>query len=231
MTLTEIYEYLREPNVVSMLVRLTLAAFCGGLIGIGRVKKRRPAGFRTHTLVCLGAALTMVISQYLWSRGQSTDLSRLGAQVINGIGFLGAGTIIVTGRQQIKGLTTAAGLWASACMGLAIGAGFYLGAIVGCVLIIVTTGVLSILEVRIMSTARNMNIYIEFMNTDDIGQVIEAVKKLDVKIYDIEITRIRSSDGLPPSAILTLRLPKKLRHADLMAAIASVGGVQSVEEL
>lgn len=231
MTLREIYEYLREPNMVSMLIRLTLAAFCGGLIGIGRVKKRRPAGFRTHTLVCLGAALTMVISQYLWSRGQSTDLSRLGAQVINGIGFLGAGTIIVTGRQQIKGLTTAAGLWASACMGLAIGAGFYLGAIVGCVLIIVTTGVLSVLEVRIMSTARNMNIYIEFENTDDIGQVIEATKKLEVKIYDIEITRIRSSDGLPPSAILTLRLPKKLRHADLMAAIASVGGVQSVEEL
>ena len=130
MTFTEIMTYLKEPNTVSMLVRLTLAAFCGGLIGIGRVKKRRPAGFRTHTLVCLGAALTMIISQYLWARGQSTDLSRLGAQVINGIGFLGAGTIIVTGRQQIKGLTTAAGLWASACMGLAIGAGFYAGAIV-----------------------------------------------------------------------------------------------------
>ena len=231
MTFNEIMQYLKEPNTVSMLVRLTLAAFCGGLIGIGRVKKRRPAGFRTHTLVCLGAALTMIISQYLWSRGQSTDLSRLGAQVINGIGFLGAGTIIVTGRQQIKGLTTAAGLWASACMGLAIGAGFYLGALVGCFLIIITTGLLSFLEVRIMSTARNMNIYIEFLNTDDIGRVIDSVKKLEVKIYDIEIMRIRSSDGLPPSAILTLRLPKKLRHADLMAAIASVNGVQSVEEL
>ena len=215
-----------------MVVRLTLAAVCGGLIGIGRAKKRRPAGFRTHTLVCLGAALTMIISQYVWKElGAQTDLSRLGAQVINGIGFLGAGTIIVTGRQQIKGLTTAAGLWASACMGLAIGAGFYGGALVGCTLIIVTTSVLSAFEVKIMSTARNMNIYIEFQNTDDIGRVIDEVKKLDVKIYDIEITRIRSSDGLPPSAILTLRLPKKLRHADLMAAIASVGGVQSVEEL
>jgi len=231
MTLHEIYEYLKQPNVVSMLVRLTMAAFCGGLIGIGRVKKRRPAGFRTHTLVCLGAALTMIISQYLAANGQLTDLSRLGAQVINGIGFLGAGTIIVTGRQQIKGLTTAAGLWASACMGLAIGAGFYVGAIVGCILIVLTTGVLSALEVRIMSTARNMNIYIEFLDTDDIGRVIEAAKKLDVKIFDIEITRIRSSDGLPPSAIFTLRLPKKLRHAELMAAIASVNGVQSVEEL
>ena len=231
MTFTEVMNYLKEPNNVSMLVRLTLAAFCGGLIGIGRVKKRRPAGFRTHTLVCLGAALTMIISQYLWARGQSTDLSRLGAQVINGIGFLGAGTIIVTGRQQIKGLTTAAGLWASACMGLAIGAGFYVGALVGCALIIITTSVLSALEVKIMSTARNMNIYIEFDNTDDLGHVIDTVKGVEVKIYDIEITRIRSSDGLPPSAILTLRLPKKLRHADLMAKIASVSGVQSVEEL
>lgn len=231
MTFSEIMNYLKEPNTVSTLFRLTLAALCGGVIGIERVRRRRPAGFRTHTLVCIGAALTMIISQYVWANGQQTDLSRLGAQVINGIGFLGAGTIIVTGRQQIKGLTTAAGLWASACMGLAIGAGFYFGAIVGCILIILTITVLSMLEGRIMSTARNMNIYIEFLNTEDIGLIIDTVKKLDVRVFDVEITRIRSSDGLPPSAILSLRLPKKLRHADLVAAIASVSGVQTVEEL
>lgn len=196
-----------------------------------RIRKRRPAGFRTHTLVCIGAALTMIISQYLWSIGQTTDLSRLGAQVINGIGFLGAGTIIVTGRQQVKGLTTAAGLWASACMGLAIGAGFYFGAIVGCVLIILTSTLLSYFESKIMSTARNMNIYIEFLSTNDIGAIIETLKKMDVRIFDVEITKIRSSDGLPPSAIFSVRLPKKSKHADVMAAIASVGGVQSVEEL
>ncbi len=231
MTFSDVMNYLKEPNVVSALFRLTLATICGGFIGMERIRKRRPAGFRTHTLVCIGAALTMIISQYLWSIGQTTDLSRLGAQVINGIGFLGAGTIIVTGRQQVKGLTTAAGLWASACMGLAIGAGFYFGAIVGCVLIILTSTLLSYFESKIMSTARNMNIYIEFLSTNDIGAIIETLKKMDVRIFDVEITKIRSSDGLPPSAIFSVRLPKKSKHADVMAAIASVGGVQSVEEL
>lgn len=227
----KIITVLREPNVYSTLFRLTLATICGGLVGLERVKKRRPAGFRTYMLVCLGAALTMVISQYLYKSGQTTDLSRLGAQVINGVGFLGAGTVIVTGRQQIKGLTTAAGLWASACMGLAIGAGFYFGALVGCGFIILTTSLLSMLEGRIMSTARNMNIYVEFTGTDDIGAIIETVKKNDIKIFDIEITKIRASDGLPPSAIFSIRLPRKYRHADIMAEIATVGGVQSVEEL
>ena len=231
MILSKIINYLREPNIASALFRLTLATICGGLIGIERIRKRRPAGFRTHTLVCIGAALTMIISQYLWSIGQTTDLSRLGAQVINGIGFLGAGTIIVTGRQQVKGLTTAAGLWASACMGLAIGAGFYFGAIVGCILIVLTTTLLSYFEGKIMSTARNMNIYIEFASTNDIGAIIDMLKKINVRIFDVEITRIRESDGLPPSAIFSIRLPKKLKHADVMAEISSVGGVQTVEEL
>ena len=231
MGFSEMINYLREPNLASSLFRLTLATICGGLIGIERIRKRRPAGFRTHTLVCIGAALTMIISQYLWSQGQTTDLSRLGAQVINGIGFLGAGPIIVTGRQQVKGLTTAAGLWASACMGLAIGAGFYFGAVVGCVLIILTTTLLSYFEGKIMSTARNMNIYIEFASTNDIGTVIDSLKKINVRIFDVEITRIRASDGLPPSAIFSIRLPKKLKHADVMATISSAGGVQTVEEL
>ena len=231
MSFGEFINYLKEPNLASSLFRLTLATICGGLIGIERIRKRRPAGFRTHTLVCIGAALTMIISQYLWANGQTTDLSRLGAQVINGIGFLGAGTIIVTGRQQVKGLTTAAGLWASACMGLAIGAGFYFGAIVGCILIILTSTLLSYFEGKIMSTARNMNIYIEFGSTNDIGAIIDTLKKIDVRIFDVEITKIRASDGLPPSAIFAIRLPKKLKHAEVMAAIASVDGIQTVEEL
>ncbi len=228
---TKIMSVLIEPNLCSTIVRLTLAVLCGGILGLERVKKRRPAGFRTYMLVCLGASLTMIISQYLASRGQTTDVSRLGAQVINGIGFLGAGTIIVTGKQQIKGLTTAAGLWAAACMGLAIGAGFYFGALVGCAAIYITTSVLRILEDLIMASARNMNIYIEFTETDDIGETIEKLKKLNVKIFDIEITKIRSADGLPPSAILAIRLPRKAKHSDIMAAVSAVKGIGTVEEL
>ena len=117
--------YLREMNFVSVMFRLILAMVCGGMIGLERGRKRRPAGFRTYMLVCLGAALTMLLSQYEFAMvmgpwngiaqelGMKTDVSRFGAQVINGIGFLGAGTILVTGRQEVKGLTTAAGLWAS----------------------------------------------------------------------------------------------------------------------
>lgn len=130
-------DYLRQLNIWSMMLRVLCAMAAGGLVGFEREKKGRPAGFRTYMLVALGAALTIMLSQYLnlmfegsWkeisdSLGIKTDVSRLGAQVINGVGFLGAGTIIVTGRREVKGLTTAAGLWASACMGLAIGAGFY----------------------------------------------------------------------------------------------------------
>ena len=122
---------LRELNWASIVLRLTLAILCGGIIGIERGRKGRTAGFRTHVLVCIGATLTVLTNQYMMQYFGGGDPARLGAQVINGIGFLGAGTIIVTGRHKVKGLTTAAGLWASACLGVAIGAGFYEGALAG----------------------------------------------------------------------------------------------------
>lgn len=227
----EFYSMLTEYNTVSVLVRLTLAVVIGGLIGIERGRKRRPAGFRTHMLVCLGAAMTMLISQHVWMQGYTTDMSRLGAQVVNGIGFLGAGTILITGRQQIKGLTTAAGLWASACIGLAIGAGFYAGAIFGFLFIWLTITVLSRIESRLIASARNMNIYMEYSDSAVLGQVIDNIKKLNVKIYDVEITKNRAVDGYSTGAIVSLRLPRSLPHAVIMAEIAASDGVRGVEEL
>ena len=121
---------LRDVNVLSVTVRLLLAVACGGAIGIEREFKRRPAGFRTHILICLGAAMTTLTSQFLsLNMNYNTDVARLGAQVVAGIGFIGAGTIIVTRRQRVKGLTTAAGLWTAAIVGLAIGGGFYEGGV------------------------------------------------------------------------------------------------------
>ena len=225
------FELLSEYNWISVLFRLFCAVICGGVIGFDRGRKRRPAGFRTHMIVCLGAALTMLISQHMFWRGYTTDLSRLGAQVVSGIGFLGAGTIIVTGRHQIKGLTTAAGLWASACMGLAIGAGFYFGALVGFALILLTMTLLSLIESRLIAAARNMNIYVEYSHSADVGVIIDGVKKLDVKIFDIEIRREKASEGAYPSAIVSLKLPKGMPHALLMAEVASTAGVRSVEEV
>ena len=124
MTFSEIIEIAKGVGIVGICVRMFLAVLCGGIIGIEREYKHRPAGFRTHTLITIGATLTTLTSQFLVKQGLATDPARLGAQVIAGMGFIGAGAIIVTARRQVKGLTTAAGLWTSAIMGLAIGAGF-----------------------------------------------------------------------------------------------------------
>ena len=223
------------------LLRLCVAIFCGGVIGLERGRKRRPAGFRTHMLVCLGAALAMLISQYLtmmetsyWSLltglTNKTDVSRLGAQVINGIGFLGAGTIIVTGRQEVKGLTTAAGLWASACMGLTIGAGFIEGAFCGCVFISVTIIVFSRLERVIISHARNINLYVEFAHLDDLGRIINAIKEQDIRIFDVDVRKAKD-ERHNQGAVFSVRLPKRMSHTTMMTVLAGVENIRAIEEL
>ena len=129
---------MRQLTYEAIAVRVVLSVLVGGVIGIERERKNQPAGLRTYILVCLGACLVMMTNQYICSMFQTGDPSRLGAQVISGIGFLGAGTILVTRNHQVRGLTTAAGLWTSACIGIAIGIGFYEGAlIVGATLLLI----------------------------------------------------------------------------------------------
>jgi putative Mg2+ transporter-C (MgtC) family protein len=195
-------------------------------------------------LVCMGAALTMVLGTYLaimlgselWGLDPTdpsarTDVSRFGAQVINGIGFIGAGTILITGHQQVKGMTTAAGLWASACMGLAIGAGFYTAALIGCFLIITTIVIFSKLETVILAHTRDVNLYVELEHAEDISSVIQRIKALEVRIYDVEISKGSSTSGVYPSAILSLQLPKKKSHTLIMTAIAENENVRIIEEV
>ena len=164
-------DYLRDFNTASVFLRLILALVMGGLIGLDRGLRHRPAGPRTYTLVCIGASLTMVLSQYEYvmlttdwapmaeAVGLKTDVSRFGAQVINGIGFLGAGTVIATNQQKVKGLTTASGLWASACLGLVIGAGFYEAAFFAFLIILATMWLLRPVEEYFIERSRNLNIY------------------------------------------------------------------------
>ncbi len=238
MSIASLISELSQPGLLSTTVRLLIAVLCGGIIGLDRGRKRRPAGFRTHMLVCMGAALTMMIGQYIAtlllsydSFTGTTDVSRFGAQVINGIGFLGAGTIIVTSRQEIKGLTTAAGLWASACMGLAIGAGFYLGAILGCVLIFISITLMRRVEGFILARARNMNIYVELADINDIGLVIDMIKSSGIRIYDIEINKASPYVGAYASAVFSMRLPEKQPHSAIIAKLASIKTIRSLEEI
>ena len=138
--ISEIFPILASPNIVALLVRTILVLLCAGVIGYERNERGAAAGLRTHILVCLGAMIAMSTAQYA-AMFYTTDVQRIGAQVVSGIGFLGAGTIIVN-KRRITGLTTAAGLWAAACSGLAIGIGFYEGALVGTIAVYFTERVL-----------------------------------------------------------------------------------------
>ncbi len=234
----EILLYLREWNTISVIVRLTIAMLCGGLIGLERASKRRAAGFRTYMVVCLGATLAMLLNQYIdnmlvnvWQISQTTDAARLGAQVINGIGFLGAGTIILTGSARVKGLTTAVGLWASACMGLAIGAGFFEAALIACLLIVVIITLFAHVESWIMRHSRNMNLLIRLETLEDISRVMEKIRSANNVVYDVEVNKGKEALGEKPSAIFSIKLAKRVTHESVIMAIADVDSVHTITEL
>ena len=164
-------------SMVDILIRMCLAVICGALIGMEREQKRRPAGLRTHMLICLGASMTTLTSQYLLlNLGLFTDPARLGAQVIAGIGFIGAGTIIVTKRRQIKGLTTAAGLWASAIVGLTMGAGFYEAGLFTTALILIAELVFSKIENKIYSKTPEVNFFLEYKDKSYFTEELENIE-------------------------------------------------------
>lgn len=234
---------LRELTLVSVVLRLTLAMLLGGLIGMQRQRMHRPAGFRTYMMVCMGAALTMILGQFelhmlstTWAEqagmvGTKTDVTRFGAQVINGVGFLGAGTILVTRKQQVKGLTTAAGLWASACMGLAVGAGFYEAVLLTFVLILTTVVLLPRIEANLIERSRNMNIYMEFRSLDEVNDIITHLKSLNTQICDMEIVHGKNTVTGRPNAIFSVRLLGKQSHARIIAELSVLEQVTLIEEM
>lgn len=178
----------RDINAVSVTLRLVMAMLCGGLLGLNREYKRRPAGLKTYMLVCMGAALVMLTSQYVIEQTNQGDLLRMGAQVISGIGFLGAGTII-TNNRQVKGLTTAAGLWAAACLGLAAGIGFYVGTVIGCVFILIVFSGFHHLEEKLAVHASPMTFYVEAEGDADLAVIIRALQKSNLTISEVQIER------------------------------------------
>ena len=153
------------------------------------------------------------------------------AQVINGIGFLGAGTVLVTSRQEVKGLTTAACLWASACMGLAIGAGFYECVLLGFVLIFLVVRVLPRLEVYVVEHAKNMNIYIEMRSLDHMGELFNRLKSQNVTVYEVDIDREVWREARRYGVTLAIRLQQRQSHDRLMAELSDLDDIYSVEEL
>lgn len=223
---------LRNISLASIALRMVLSFLCGGLIGIEREYKRRAAGFRTHILICLGAAMTTMTSQYLYLKmGYAVDMGRLGAQVIAGIGFIGAGSILVTRRQQVKGLTTAAGLWAAAIVGLCFGAGFYEGGIIATVLILLAELLFAKLEYSVLYRVTEINLYVEYMENACLNRVLELVQEEQVKLLSMEVMRASGEGNDNSSAILQLRLPKKYKAEVLLLKINELENIVAAEEL
>lgn len=223
---------LSSINDTSILLRLLLAILLGGIIGFERGRAGRPAGLRTHILVCLGSAMAIMTNQFIYQEfGGVGDPTRMASQVISGIGFLGAGTIIVTGRHQVKGLTTAAGLWATACMGLAIGIGFYKAAVLGCFLIAFSTIVLHRLDNYILSKSKVLDVYLEFHKMATISSILDAMKTLEVHIDSIEMVKPTYDTNAASAAIMTLRLKQKRLKLDIIAKICTIDGVAFAEEI
>ncbi len=221
-------------DILTLLLRLSVSMVLGGTVGLERQSKHRPAGFRTHILVCTGASLIMCLTEYMavdyGARfGVTPDPFRLGAQVISGIGFLGAGTIINFGTS-VKGLTTAAGLWSVACIGLAAGAGFYEGAVLTTVLIMITLFLFTRISYKLDEHYQVLDIIIETVNKPEvIGEISFLLGSRSIKINEQEFTNLSETGNR--TFRMSLSLARNTDIFALMDSISGIGGVARVEKI
>ena len=218
-------EYLHTFSIPVVLIRLLLATVCGGAIGFLRSVKRRGAGFKTHILVCLGATLIMMTGEYIFryvSNGTG-DIARMAAQVVSGVGFLGAGTIMVTGKNQVKGLTTAAGL--------AIGIGFYSGAIICTVIVFFVYNYMQKIDEFAYEHSRVYDLYVEFESRKYITPFMSAVKERGFKFLSLELSKSKKNKDDIVNATMSLEVSAKSKGVDVHTFIEGLDGVNSVEEM
>ena len=214
----KLFDPFRDITFASMVLRMITAVVCSGIIGLERSSKNRPAGLRTHTLVCMAAAIASMTGHFLYLNLQlPTDLSRMGAQVISGLGFLGAGTIIVTKKQTIKGLTTAASLWATGIIGLAVGSGFYEGGIIATVIVLLIQLVFSNVGYSIRYLPE-FSVHLIYNHRKALDSVMRYCKDSGLAITDLQIT---STEDAPNTydAVISLRPNKDIDRDAIISHI------------
>ncbi len=204
--------------------RLTLTVLIGVVIGSERAKHGRAAGIRTHVLVCMGAALTSLIGVYAQEYlGNNGDIMRISAQVISGIGFLGAGMIILKDNNVIMGLTTAAGVWTTAIIGIAVGCGFYAGAVIATVLLVLSLIIFARLE------RRRKSVEVIYVEIDDMYKANEIIEKISLYIdKEFAYKMIPPKSGLQGNLGINFVIARRLHH-DITVDIRNIENVVYTE--
>ena len=218
-----------------MCIRLVVAVTVGCIIGIERERKNRPAGMRTHVLVCVGAATIAILESMLIHdtvslnamnerTGIAVSVGRISAQVVSGIGFLGAGTIFVS-QKKIAGLTTAASLWNVACLGLAAGMGYYKLALAGCCVVIVTLMFMQ----RMVHVNAIKNVEVKFIHRKETLAFINAYfEEANIKVLDVDFHVENDQDYNLYTNLYTLHLPDRTTYTDIVNHLSEHANVQSV---
>lgn len=228
--MNKVISYIEDFNTVSIIIRLFLSCIFGGIIGLEREHKRHSAGFRTFTLVCLGSTLATISNIYLFNVTGSADTGRIAAGVVSGIGFLGVGTIIITPKNRVKGLTTAAALWVTGCLGIALGSGMIFTSILSFIIIMVTMSLLQRLSYYIGVHNRIITLYVEVKEESGLDTLIEYIKQHDYSILTIEKSKDKLTKG-HFSVTLEMDLGKRMLHTDVVHEIGKVDGVFYIEEV
>ena len=221
----------RELTVTEIVLRVLIAVAIGGLIGLERGMKNRPAGLRTYMLVCVGACVVMLTNQYTYQVYQVGDPVRMGAQVISGIGFLGAGTIIVTSRNQIKGLTTAAGLWTAGGIGLAIGIGLYEVAIAASAAVFIILTVLHQLDFRVRKKAHILEAYVELDQQTHLGNFLKEARDRGLEPSNVQLDHEDVVSSSQLSFIVTIKGNKSQNQDAMFTQLRKLEGVEYIEIL
>jgi len=212
-----------------MIARLFLAAILSGLVGYEREIHGRLAGFRTHILVCVGSTLIMLTSMYIFEiyRGLATpDPARIAAQVVSGIGFLGAGTIIRF-KASVRGLTTAASLWTIAGIGLAVGSGLYVPAAVTTVIVLATLFFLNIFEKSLIRKDWYKVIAVETKaGASQLEEIRSVLAEYEVEVKDFEVQKSASSDNLVLK--ITLKLLTSEYDEEIISRVRQLDGIKKV---
>ena len=221
---------LREVTYMAVAMRVFAAVIIGGILGLERGMKNRPAGLRTYMLVCVGACVIMMTNQYTYQVFGAGDPVRMGAQVVSGIGFLGAGTIIVTRRNQIKGLTTAAGLWSAAGVGLALGVGFYEAALAGTLAVFIVIAMLQKMDNKLHRRSKQLEAYIE-LSTISLGDFLRTMREADIDVSDVQRESSEDESNGVRAYVATLKGKTRKSHTELMEKVLEIPGVVFVEEL